>query len=371
MARSATLWLAAPSRFAGLRKSRARIVIGLLVLLFLACLTSLWSASPPPNNGDPAAQADDQRDVTLYTNIVAAIRHGEGYYAAAAEALREGDYPLRPFFTFRLPTLAVVQGHLPEPMIVGLLFVLVAMTMLAWGMRLRTALTGWPPTVIALALLAGGLMAFVQAELWPFHEIWAGLFVALSLALRRPGRWMEAAALGLIAALIRETAGLYLLLMALLAWREGYRREALGWLAACAALGIALAVHAFGVSQVVRSLDPASPGWNGLLGPGFFVSAIKASTALAILPLLAAVPLVALSLFGWAAWRDPAGLRAGVTFAAYALVLSVFARPDTFYWGLMIAPAFLVGLIFVPDGLRDLFRPSLDRRRITVTRVAR
>lgn len=364
-------WLAAPSRFAGLERGPARLVAVAFALLLLASLTSLWSAAPPPKSSEPATQADDQRDVVLYTNIVAAIRHGDDYYTAAARALRGDDYPLRPFFTFRLPMLAMVQGHLPEPVIIGLLFTLVAATVIAWTVRLRAALTGWAPTAIGVALLAGGLMAFVQADLWPFHEIWAGLFLALSLAMRRPGRWVEAAALGLIAALIRETAGLYLFLMMLLAWRDGQRREALGWLAAGIALGAALAAHAYGVSQVVHPVDPASPGWNGLHGPGFFVTAIKASTALSVLPLAAAAPLVALALFGWAAWRDPLGLRAAVTFFAYAVLLSVFARPDTFYWGLMIAPAFLVGLVFVPDALRDLAARRVDKPRITVTRVVR
>jgi hypothetical protein len=37
----------------------------------------------------------------------------------------------------------------------------------------------------------------------------------------------------------------------------------------------------------------------------------------------------------------------------------------------MVAPVFLIGLVFVPDGVRDLVRQSLDKRKITVTRVAR
>jgi len=37
----------------------------------------------------------------------------------------------------------------------------------------------------------------------------------------------------------------------------------------------------------------------------------------------------------------------------------------------MIAPVSLVGLAFVPDGLRDLIVRALDRRRITVTKVVR
>jgi len=38
---------------------------------------------------------------------------------------------------------------------------------------------------------------------------------------------------------------------------------------------------------------------------------------------------------------------------------------------LMVAPLSLIGLAFVPDALRDLFRQALDRRRITVTKVVR
>lgn len=374
MAAPKPLWLASPSRFATLPKARARLVLAMAAALLLASLTSLWAAVPPPNSSDtaPAAQqADDQRDVVLYTSIVEALRHGESYYDAAAHALRAGDYPLRPFFTFRLPTLAMVQSHLPEFAIIGLLFILVATTALAWGLRLGQALTNWRATVIAMALLAGGLMAFVQADLWPFHEIWAGLLIALSLALRRPGRFAEAVAIGLIAALVRETAGLYLIVMTILAWRDGQRREAFAWIGAGLCLGLALAAHAYGVSRVTHPLDPASQGWSGMLGFGFFINSLRAGTALAILPGAVGALFAALALFGWTAWRDPLATRVAATLAAYALLLGIFSRPDTFYWVLMIAPLSLVGLVFVPDALRDLGRQALDKRRIRITRVAR
>ena len=52
-------------------------------------------------------------------------------------------------------------------------------------------------------------------------------------------------------------------------------------------------------------------------------------------------------------------------------LIGTFARSDTFDWALLVAPVFLVGLVFVPDALRDLVRQALDRRRITVTRIAR
>ena len=37
---------------------------------------------------------------------------------------------------------------------------------------------------------------------------------------------------------------------------------------------------------------------------------------------------------------------------------------------LLVAPVSLIGLIFVPDGLRDLLARALDRRRIVVRRVS-
>jgi len=370
MARTATFWLAAPSRFAGLGKKRARIAIGALALLLLACLLALGVADPAAVSTGPIGQSD-QTDLMVYEKIVAGVKGGGDYYTVATDTLRAGGYPLRPFFTVRMPSLALVQAALPAWGPTALLFLLAAYVGLAWGLRLGEALPRALPRIAALLMLLGSMLAFLQADLAAFHEIWAGLLIALSLALRRPGRWLEAVAFGLVAMLIRETAALYALVMLALAWREGERREALGWLVALVLFALALAAHAWAVTGVTGPLDPASPGWRGLLGFGFFVKALSLATALQLLPMAAAALLVGLALFGWAAWNDPLGLRMFVTLAAYAALIGIFARSDTFYWALMVAPVFLAGLVFVPDGLRDLFRPTLDRRRITVTRVAR
>jgi len=371
MARSATLWLAAPSRFAGLRKSRARIAIGLLVLLLLACLTALTVPDPAAVSGGSGASQSDQTDLMVYEKIVAGVKGGGDYYTVATDTLRAGGYPLRPFFTVRMPSLAVLQAALPAWGPAALLYLLAAYVGLVWVLRLREALPRAVPRIFAGVLLIGSMLAFLQPDLAAFHEIWAGLLIALSLGLRRPGRWVEAVALGLVAMLIRETAALYAVVMLAMAWLEGERREALGWFAALTLFAAALAAHAWAVTGVTGPLDPASPGWSGLLGFGFFVKAIALATALQLVPIAAAALIVGLCLFGWASWNDPLGLRMLVVFACYAALIGVFARLDTFYWALMVAPLFLVGLVFVPDGLRDLFRPSLDRRRITVTRVAR
>jgi hypothetical protein len=164
---------------------------------------------------------------------------------------------------------------------------------------------------------------------------------------------------------------LYVATMAAFAWFEGERREAIGWGSAIALLLGVLAAHAVAVGAVTGPLDAASPGWLGLQGVGLFVKAIATSTGLAMFPLWFGALLVGLSLFGWASWDNPLAGRALVTFALYALVISIFARLDTFYWGLMVSPVFLVGLVFAPDGLRDLVAAALDRRRVRVQIVGR
>lgn len=363
-------WLAAPSRYAAVPTATARLCLAVLAAAVLASWTAL--AVPPP--AATVAAPGDGTDLQLYAAIADALRHGGSYYPVAADALRSGGYPLRPFVTFRLPTLAVVQGLLPAAVVTGLLYALAMGVFAAWVARLREAFARPLARWAAALLLAGGAVACWQAELAPFHEVWAGLLIALSLARHRPDGWGEAIGWGLAAALIRETAALYLVVMLLLALcgnraREGGAREAGAWAAALAVLTVAVAAHAHAVAQVVGPLDPASPGWAGMLGPGFAVRSWRAATALSLLPLAIAGPLVALAIGGWTAWRDPLGVRVGAVLATYGALLAVAGRADTFYWGLLTAPVLLIGLAFAPDGLRDLTAAALDRRRITVRRV--
>jgi len=367
----APLWMTAPSRFATLKRPAAWWGLALLAILLAASLSAIASPGPPPVSHNPAHRADDEADVVLYESIVAGVRGGGEYYAVTAQALRTGNYPLKPFVTFRLPTLALLQAALPHGATIALLYALAAGVVLAWFVRLRPALARPPPILIALGLLAGGMVAFVQPDLASFHEVWAGLLIALSLALRRRERWVEAVAVGMMAMLIRETAGLYVGIMTVLAFAGGHRREALGWFATIAIFAVVIAFHAHAVAQVVHKIDPASPGWAGMLGFGFFVKTMTLSTALNLAPQWLAALLLGLALFGWSAWNDALALRALAVFAGYAVLLSLFGRTDTFYWGLMVAPTILVGLAFVPDGLRDLVAAALDKRRIIVTRLTR
>ena len=357
------IWLRDPSRFAGLARSRAIVALVLIAMLLLWSLTAIDGRAATASHSGMAAPSASETDLMLYDGIVDELRHGGDYYSVAATALRAGHYPLRPFLAFRLPTLAVVEAWLPTVVTIDLLYALVIGVGLVWFDRLRQAMASRWPLAIALLLLATGMMAFVQPGLIAFHEIWAGLLVALSLGLRRSDRWIEAVAVALMAMLVRETAALYVGVMGMFALLEGRRTETIGW--------VVVGAHAHAVAQVWQPHDPLSPGWSGQLGFGFFVRAVVTSTGLDLLPAPVAAPLAALALFGWAAWRDPLASRALATFVLYALLIGIAGRPDTFYWALVIAPTILVGLVFVPDAVRDLAASALDKRRITVTRLSR
>lgn len=355
-------WLAGNRRLAGIDRRGAMIAAALLALVLALSFTALLVPAPPPAARDANGRVEAQADVVLYETIVAGLRGGDDYYPVAARALRAGNYPLRPFITFRLPTLARLQAAVPDWLIWGVQLSLVAGVLAAWAARLWPSLTRMAPRIALIVLLFGGLMAFVQLDLAPFHEIWAGLLIALALAMYRPDRVLLTVSITLMAMLIRETSALFALIMFLAALTERRWREAAAWVGAVAVLAAAVAAHAHAVSMVVTPLDPVSPGWSGMLGPGHFFRTMGISTALTLAPVWLAAPVVALALFGWASWRSAMAVRALGTLVAYGLLLALFGRLDTFYWGLLVAPLVLPGLIFVPDALRDLTLALLDRQ---------
>lgn len=371
---AAPIWLTGATRMASLTRRNARIAAAMLALLLLVSFTAIVSPGPPPVQkvtSGGIAKIDDRADVLFYQSVVAGLRGGGDYYQVAADQQRASGYPMRPFVTMRLPTLAVVQAALPDWATIALLYALVAAVLYAWLLRFRPMFARTPPLIIALVLVGCGSLVYVRADLAPFHEIWAGLLIALSLALWQPDKWLAAVAIGACAMLIRETAALYAIVMLGMAVVSDRRREAIAWFVALSLLAIVVAAHAYAWGLVARADDPTGPGWSGLLGFGFFVKTMTLLTALDAFPLAIGAPLVILALFGWAVLPDAIGLRALAVFGAYALLIALFCRTDTYYWGLLIAPAILAGLAFVPDGLRDLARVALDRRRVTVTRTAR
>jgi hypothetical protein len=348
------------TRFEGWSRGPAiAVVAALLALVALAC----WSpanAPAPKLRTSPAQHSDLQ----LYRDIIAGVRAGGDYYEVAAGQQRANHYPLRPFTTFRLPTHATVYAAIGERVMIGGVWILCAGLLLAWWRRLRDDLS-FAQLGTFLVLLAGGLGGMLQPMTGLFHESWAGLLLALMVALRTRDRIWPALIAGGAALMIRELALPMILAMGGLALIERRWREAAAWAGAVALFAAYLAFHAHGVAGVVRPDDPVSPGWLGLLGPQFALKSIAKVTFGIRLPDAIAAALLVLSLFGWASVRAGWALRVTLLLLGYGAMLALFSRADTFYWALIPAPLAFAGLAFLPPAFADLAKAMRRVRQPT------
>lgn len=331
------LLLVAPSRYATATPGTARCLLMALIAMILLAGMAASVASPVAP------------DHALANALLDAVRAGGSYYPVAADALRSGGNAA---VTVPLPTLTVTATAMPDWLLAGLLYLLAAAVLVAWHDRLREALRTPSAQLGGAVLVIAGALAVWRGGAAASGEVWAGLFIALSLARWRPDRWVEAIGWGLAAALIREAASVYLLAMAALAWRDGDRRQALGWAAALAIAALVFAIHLRALAEV-NAIASLLPAWQptGILQAG----------VLALLPLPVAAAVAALAWAGWTAWRHPLAVRAAAVVVAFALLGGPAAQ--------LAAPLLLLGLAFLPDGVRDLAAAALDRRRILVRRV--
>ncbi len=212
-------------------------------------------------------------------------------------------------------------------------------------------------------LLFAGAGTLLVPELVVWHECWAALLVALSLGLRTDGRFALAALAGLSAALIREHAILYPLVMLAFAARERRAGEAAAWIAVLLAAAGFLAWHAQQVAALTTLDDRASPGWAGTGGWEAAVMMVQLTGPLRLMPDWVAALVVPLALIGWSGWPSANGARGAAFLFLYLLLLAAMARADNFYWAFLIAPLLPIGLLFAPRAVRDLVRASLSPDR--------
>jgi len=341
---------------------------GALLAILVTLVLIATGLRPAPADGNvhtaPSAAAGD---AALYAAVIDDVRGGASYYRATIEEQRQRNYPVRPFVAVRPPTLAVTMALFPELVGRGLLALLAVACLAAWGRRLRSLGVDRTCLAVSLLALASGVAPALAGPAHLFHEVWAGLLITLSLALRRPDRWGASVALGLLAACTRELAGGYLLVMAVLAWREGRRNEMLAWALALAALAGALVAHAGVVGELTDSGDLASQGWVRFGGWRFVLAAFRWNLMLFEAPMAFTALLAPAALLGLALWRDPLGDRVSLTVAGYTAAFCVVGRPENNYWGLLIAPLWPIGWALAPMALRAVGRSLLQLRPAAIS----
>lgn len=326
------------------------IPLAVLLAILIGIGAMLWNGTAQAAASDPLSTPATGRytDKRLYRDIAAEVAKGTTYYAAAAELQRSHRYPLKPGITVRLPTLTLAAVAIGWEGLQAIAFLLLAGTALAWFLALRGKAALGERLAAAVAVLASAGM--FTGDPMILHERWAGLLLGLALALRVGAReaWARVMVPAALALALRELALPFVLLALAAALIERRWREALGWSALAAAFAIFVTWHLHSVAAEVRPGDLATQGWAALGGPAALARAITFTSPLQYLPAWAAVPLAFLPLLGWLGLSGRTGPFCFALYAGYGLMIALFPRPDNFYWGAIVQPAWFVGLAFLP-----------------------
>ena len=339
-------------------RRHARIVLAIAVamtLLFVAVTLS------PLRSGFADAVGRGVGDVELYRAEVDRMQAGQGYYQAVGDELRGRGYPTKSVFNWRTPLPLAAIGWLPEPTIAQFVLGALALVLLLAGFGLIADECGLTSAVLTALLLTGAALPCILGDLFLMSELWSGVLLALSLLALGRGKTRAGVLAGIAALFLRELAALYCLVALALACRDRRWREALLWCVGLVAYAVYFGVHAWQVRQLILPGDVAHPqGWVQFGGAGFVISTVQMNAYLLLLPQWISAVYLVLALSGFAAWRTPAGERAGLTAVAYIAAFAVVGQPFNQYWGSLIAPLLCLGAGHGLPALRSAWRAAQE-----------
>ena len=306
-----------------MRRAHARLLLAALGLLLLA------GAMTRPASGSSSGKGGSGEDMALHLATIARIASGEDYYVAVSEELRSRQYPTRSVFNWRTPALYRVLAF--GPFICRLTLGALALVVLFATVKL---LSPQPTAVVIVGsvLQSGALGMAADSTAWMFHEVWAGVFIALSALAYTSRFWRAGAILAIVALFLRELAAPYVALCTVLAVRDRRKQEVQVLAVGAAFYALYYSVH---VSQVLAHQRPDdiahAASWIQWGGVPFLLATLRTSNLFNDMP----IPVLAFALTLLAAGtlheRLSAHLRG--TVAVYMLLFAVVGQPFNWYWG--------------------------------------
>jgi hypothetical protein len=336
--------------------------LAILVVLAAAMVWSAWSVVPIETATDASSNATQANsssgaqkgDLALYRRISERVSSGESYYAAAVAEQEASNYPTRPFVTVRQPTLAWMQSILGLEGVryfaIGVLIACFA----AFHMRFAKRLSLAERAGGLLLLAIGGIAATIPIA-GLVHEIVAGLLLTFAFLAYDPKRYWPSLIAAALAISIREISVPFAALWFAYSLAQNRWREAAAVGAVMMLFALGMVGHSLGVEAYTSPDGPQSQGWEALAGYSLPIAALLKLTFLQAIPPAVAAPIALLPLVGWLGLGGRAGLFAVLWCLGHFTALALFARPENFYWVQLILPAYLIGLVFAPRALRDLF----------------
>lgn len=344
------------TRFADAEPRFARLLLimtaasGILLASF-----ALGASGPGEENGNDR----EGTDLDLYEAITERMREGESYYSAAHTELVDGGYGVQSVFNWRTPAHARLLAWAPSDAMAQLILAMIAVVTIVltivvlgrlagrWG-RLAgavvvplTLLTAFLPGTVLLAELAAGVLILLSVGLYAVRQRW-GALVAAAVAL-----------------FIRELAGLYVVVLLVLAVRSRRWKEVMAWCVVLAGYATYFLWHR---NQVLATVDPGdradASGWLQLGGPMFALRTAQMDGVLLLIPLAAIGLLTPFMVLGLWHWGDEAGLIAAVTACGYLVAFCLVGKDVNAYWGALYTPLFAYGLVLAPVAVLDLWRAA-------------
>lgn len=340
--------------FANLTARNAYVILG---MLFCVIVYGLVTCRPVFPVGEDRKSEDS--DSKLYRRIVERVHAGEPYYKVAGDELRTRGYVTKSVFNWRLPTLAIFLGYLPNTNTGNILaIILSSITLFVWIIFFRQNQYSLWQTMLGTLVMTAPLIYSLVPDPFLFHEFWAGTLILLSLG-AYGGGWRSLSVIsGLMALYLRELTLPFVFIMLVSAHMEGRRHEALCWLIGMCAFSVGLLIHWSVVSTLITETDLAlKGGWIAFGGWPFVISTAQLNPYLLMAPPSVTAVILPFALLGLIAWRSSFGLRIACTVGAYIVAFSVVGLPFNQYWGLMYTMLMPIGLVCAPYALRDIWKP--------------
>ena len=334
------------------------VLLGLLILLGVG----LWypPAPPPKKNSPPGG------DIVLYRAVVERVSLGEPYYPTMRAELRRRGYPTASIFNWRSPATLLLMARAPSVIHIVMLSIgALAAVLGVYIFRSSSPIVTFAAIVL---LLGSAVLPFVPVDGLYVPELWAGLFLLLSVIAHTLGFTRSAICCAVAAACARELALPFVFAGLCLAAYERKRSD-LRWYA----FGIAIFV-AYYAAHVATALSHIEVGdmahtrsWVTFGGWPFVVTTVNMGGWYMMLPRWAAAAgavVVLASLWG------PADRHLKMMVLIYLLGFSIIGQPFNNSWGLLTGPAWGLATVYGLLGLSRIVRSSVSPAAVRPERLA-
>jgi hypothetical protein len=322
------------------------VLAGLAVLLAVG----LWYPPAPP----PNPKTIPGGDIVLFRAVVDRMQKGEPYYATMRDELRRRGYPTASIFNWRPPATFLMMARFPQAVhlvMLGLGLLAVVATALVFRHEPRPARFA----AVVLALCASAL-PFIPIDGLYLPELWAGIFLLLSVLGYSLGALRLAVCCAVAAVCARELAMPYVAVCAALALRERRMQEVRWYAVGLALFAVYYMVHIAIARTHIQPGDMAhTNSWVAFGGWPFVVS----TTALGGWHILfprwtGAIGAVLVMASVWSA----AERHVKIIALTYLCLFCVVGQAFNNSWGLLTGPPWGLASAYGLLGVQNLLRTA-------------